>query len=182
MFEGFDFEFPDYPEKRIYELKDIIEKNVDEKYTISDKLWTYLQDRKEQQKAKWNGFWYWIIDPENDEYTRTLSARYFKDWAEILVKQKWKNPRRLTPRECAKIMWFPDDYKIVVSNTQAYKQFWNSVVVPAIQDVAESLVDFVNWFEFNTSLNFIEKVRIPKEDEPITIFNFKNYELWQVRN
>lgn len=116
-------------------LSDILEKDVDPKYTLSDKLWTYLQNYAAKHRAKGNGFGYGIARP--DGITRTLSARYYKDGSEILIEQKGKNPRRLTPRECARLQGFPDDFKIVVSDGQAYKQFGNSVVVPLITNVAE---------------------------------------------
>lgn len=143
------FVFPDYPANRIYELKDIIEPTVDSKYTLSDKLWNYLQNRKEEQKAKGNGFCYGLIDLEKDTYTRTLSARYHKDGSEILIKQTNKNPRRLTPRECARLMGYPDSFEICVSDTQAYKQFGNSVVVPCIQSVAQNLVNCFNTLDYS---------------------------------
>ena len=105
------------------------------KYTISDKLWTYLQTYAEKHRKKGNGFGYGLVKPEDT--SRTLSARYYKDGAEILVWQgENKNPRRLTPRECARLMGYPDSFKIPVSDNQAYKQFGNSVVVPLIEHVA----------------------------------------------
>lgn len=115
-------------------MKDILEKEVDDKYTLTDKLWTYLQNYAEKHKAAGNGFGYGIADPNG--VARTLSARYYKDGSEILIAQEGKNPRRLTPRECARLQGFPDDFKIVVSDTQAYKQFGNSVVVPLMSNVA----------------------------------------------
>ena len=119
-------------------MKDILEKNPDERYTLSDKLWNYLQNYAEKHKAAGNGFGYGIADPEG--IARTLSARYYKDGSEILIAQEGNNPRRLTPRECARLQGFPDDFKIVVSDTQAYKQFGNSVVVPLMTDVAGLIV------------------------------------------
>lgn len=149
IFNNIWFFFPNYPSKRLYELNDIIENKVDDKYTLSDKLWNYLKERKEKMKMKWNGFWYWLIDPKKDDITRTISARYYKDGSEVLIKQNNKNPRKLTPRECARLMWFPEDFKIVVSDIQAYKQFGNSVVIPAMQSVADILVKYIesvnNW-------------------------------------
>ncbi len=116
-------------------MKDILDKKVDDKYTLSDKLWKYLQDYAAKHKAAGNGFGYGIADPNG--ISRTLSARYYKDGSEILIKQRGKNPRRLTPRECARLQGFPEDFKIPVSDTQAYKQFGNSVVVPLMKNVAE---------------------------------------------
>lgn len=108
------------------------------KYTLTDHLWDYLQRYAEKHRAKGNGFGFGLVEPHDT--TRTLSARYYKDGSEILVSQgKKKNPRRLTPRECARLMGFPDSYKIPVSDTQAYKQFGNSVVVPVISAVAKQL-------------------------------------------
>lgn len=105
------------------------------KYVLSDKLWKYLRDYAAKHKARGNGFGFGMVD--GDKVARTLSARYYKDGAEILVSRgKWKNPRRLTPRECARLMGFPESYRIVVSDTRAYKQFGNSVVVPLISHVA----------------------------------------------
>lgn len=129
------FEFDMTPKIPKPVLADILEPKVDDKYTLSDKLWAYLQAYAAKHKAKGNGFGYGIAKPNG--ITRTLSARYYKDGSEILIEQKGKNPRRLTPRECARLQGFPDDFKIVVSDGQAYKQFGNSVVVPLIQNVAE---------------------------------------------
>lgn len=109
-----------------------------EKYTLSDKLWNYLQNYAAKHKAAGNGFGYGIA-PRNG-ISRTLSARYYKDGSEILIEQSGKNPRRLTPRECARLQGFSDDFKIVVSDTRAYKQFGNSVVVPLMKDVARLIV------------------------------------------
>lgn len=103
-------------------------------YTLSDKLWTYLQNYAAKHRAAGNGFGYGLIGP--DSTTRTLSARYYKDGSEILVRQDEENPRRLTPRECARLQGFPDSFVIPVSDTQAYRQFGNSVCVPAVAAVA----------------------------------------------
>lgn len=119
-------------------ISDILEKEVDDKYTLSDKLWTYLQNYAAKHKAAGNGFGYGLVDLNGT--SRTLSARYYKDGSEILIPQIGKNPRRLTPRECARIQGYPDDYKIVVSDTRAYKQFGNSVVVPLIEQIAKLIV------------------------------------------
>jgi len=111
---------------------------VNPKYTLSDKLWAYLQSYAEKHRSLGNGFGYGINTP--DSVTRTLSARYYKDGSEILVAQKGKNPRRLTPRECARLMGFPDSFIIPVSDTRAYKQFGNSVAVPVFSSVAQFMV------------------------------------------
>jgi DNA (cytosine-5)-methyltransferase 1 len=122
-------------------MKDILEKDVDNKYTLSDKLWLYLQNYAAKHRAAGNGFGYGIADPNG--ISRTLSARYYKDGSEILIAQDGKNPRRLTPRECARLQGFPDTFKIVVSDTQAYKQFGNSVVVPLMENVANLVTEKV---------------------------------------
>jgi DNA (cytosine-5)-methyltransferase 1 len=115
---------------------------VHSKYVLSDKLWDYLKNYAEKHKAKGNGFGYSLVT-ENDT-SRTLSARYYKDGSEILVSRgKGKNPRRLTPRECARLMGYPDSYKIVVSDTQAYRQFGNSVIVPVMKEVAKIVVPHI---------------------------------------
>ncbi len=124
-------------------MGDILEKKIDIRYTLSDKLWSYLQDYKEKHRRAGHGFGFGLIDPRGQ--ARTLSARYYKDGSEILVPQRKSkanpgaNPRRLTPRECARLMGFPEDYRIVVSDTQAYKQFGNAVVVPVVSEVAKAV-------------------------------------------
>jgi DNA (cytosine-5)-methyltransferase 1 len=138
-FPNIEFQFPTPPKSRDLDIKDILEKSVDEKYTLSDKLWGYLQKHKENSKKKGNGFGFGLVDPAIDKDTRTMSARYHKDGSEILIKQKGKNPRRLTPRECARLQGFPESFKIPVSNTQAYRQFGNSVAIPAIQATAKQI-------------------------------------------
>ncbi len=108
---------------------------VNEKYTLTPKLWAYLQAYAEKHRKAGNGFGFGMVD--GDSVSRTLSARYYKDGSEILVSQgKRKRPRRLTPRECARLMGFEDDFIIPVSDTQAYQQFGNCVVVPAIAEAA----------------------------------------------
>jgi DNA (cytosine-5)-methyltransferase 1 len=108
---------------------------VQPKYVLTDRLWDYLQRYAEKHRAKGNGFGCSVVG--RDDVARTLSARYYKDGSEILIDRgPNKNPRRLTPRECARLMGFPETFKIVVSDTRAYKQFCNSVVVPLIRHVA----------------------------------------------
>ena len=136
--EPLDFRFPSLPDSRP-QLHELLQSEVAGKYTLSDKLWQYLQDYAEKHRAKGNGFGYGLA--RLDGITRTLSARYYKDGSEILIPQAGKNPRRLTPRECARLMGFPEDFKIVCSDTRAYKQFGNSVVVPVITSVAQALVE-----------------------------------------
>ncbi len=115
-------------------LKDILETQDTDRYTLSDKLWDYLQNYAKKHRARGNGFGFGM--PDLDGSSRTLSARYYKDGSEILIRQEGRNPRKLTPRECARLQGYPDAYRIVVSDTQAYKQFGNSVVVPLIAQVA----------------------------------------------
>lgn len=126
-----------YPSKRPV-INDILESDVPDKYTLSDKLWNYLQNYAAKHRAAGHGFGYGIA-PRNG-ISRTLSARYYKDGSEILIEQNGKNPRRLTPRECARLQGFPDSFIIPVSDTQAYRQFGNSVVVPLMTDIANLLV------------------------------------------
>ncbi len=135
-----DFSFPEPPEKK-YRIKDILENNPESKYTLSDHLWKYLQEYALKHRAKGNGFGFGLTDL--DGIARTLSARYYKDGSEILIPQGNKrNPRRLTPEECKRLMGYPDKFKIKdigVSDTQLYKQFGNSVVVPVVRSVASSM-------------------------------------------
>ena len=133
-----DFAFNLKPIDKPLKLKDILEPEVDSKYTLSDKLWTYLQNYAVKHKQAGNGFGFGIAPL--DGVTRTMSARYYKDGSEILIEQDGKNPRRLTPRECARLQGFPDSFKIPVSDTQAYKQFGNSVVVPLMSEIAKLIV------------------------------------------
>ena len=123
-------------------LNNILDKKVNDKYTLTDHLWTYLQNYAEKHRAKGNGFGFGLVDPKG--VTRTLSARYYKDGSEILIPQKGENPRRLTPPECVRLMGFPRNYKIVVSDTQAYRQFGNAVAVPVVRIVAKEVVKCLN--------------------------------------
>ena len=133
------FEFPKLGDP-VNCIGDILEKHVPPKYTLSNKLWEYLQNYAEKHKAKGNGFGFGLVDLNG--ITRTLSARYYKDGSEILIPQGANtNPRRLTPRECARLMGYPDEYIInAVSEVQAYRQCGNSVIVPLITAVACQLV------------------------------------------
>jgi DNA (cytosine-5)-methyltransferase 1 len=130
------FEFPVIKQKELT-LNDILDKKVDDKYTLSGKLWASLQRHAAQHKAKGNGFGFGLN--KRTGRARTLSARYYKDGSEILIEQRGKNPRRLTPRECARLMGFKDNFKITVSDTRAYKCFGNSVVVPIVERLAKKM-------------------------------------------
>ncbi|NOD62040.1 MULTISPECIES: DNA (cytosine-5-)-methyltransferase [unclassified Ruegeria] len=148
----FDFDEIDLPARGHRVMKDILHPEngledpeahytigddaaVSEKYTLSDKLWRYLQDYAAKHRAKGNGFGFGLV--EGNSIARTLSARYYKDGSEILVSRgEDQNPRRLTPRECARLMGYEEDFRIPVSDTQAYKQFGNSVAVPVFAEVA----------------------------------------------
>jgi len=118
---------------------------VQPKYTLTPNLWNYLQAYAQKHRAAGNGFGFGLVSKES--ITRTLSARYYKDGSEILVAQETQGegnrPRRLTPRECARLMGFPDTFKIPVSDTQAYRQFGNSVVMPVMREVARMMVPHV---------------------------------------
>ena len=139
------FEFPTPPDKARPRLKDILEKVVDDKYTLTDHLWKYLQDYAAKHKAKGNGFGFGLADLNG--VTRTLSARYYKDGSEILIPQKGKNPRRLTPKECARLLGFDEQYQnhIVVSDTQAYRQFGNAVVPKVADAVTRQVMTLLAW-------------------------------------
>lgn len=132
-----DFALPKLPDLKP-RFKKILQRKVDDRYTLTNHLWKYLRDYAEKHRAKGNGFGFGLTDPNG--IARTLSARYYKDGSEILIEQKGKNPRRLTPRECARLMGFPEDFKIVISDTRAYKQFGNSVVVPVVEHIAAEIV------------------------------------------
>ncbi len=136
---GFDFDDLELPLTDPPVLGDIMDDDVPSKYTLTPKLWNYLKGYKEKHRKAGNGFGYSLFGPDN--VTRTLSARYYKDGSEILVRQKGKRPRRLTPRECARLMGFDapgaSNFVIPVSDTQAYRQFGNAVVVPVVRAVAD---------------------------------------------
>ena len=158
MIVGFDrerfrgeenFTFPEQHESTRC-VEEILDPNVDSKYTLSDKLWSYLQGYAEKHRAKGNGFGYGLVNLKG--ITRTLSARYYKDGSEILIPQgQGKNPRRLSPRECARLMGYPDTYRLdQVSDVQAYRQCGNSVIVPLITAVSERIIKSICEYERNT--------------------------------
>jgi DNA (cytosine-5)-methyltransferase 1 len=129
---------------------DHVKQRVNKKFTLSDHLWSYLQDYAAKHRAKGNGFGFGLVTSK--DISRTLSARYYKDGSEILIKQPRKNPRRLTPRECARLMGLPDTFRIPVSDTRAYKQFGNCVVVPVIKEAALLISQFIR--DESTQLSF----------------------------
>lgn len=138
--ESYEFKFPE-PTHKETRLGNILEKNVDEKYTISDALWAGHQRRKAEHQRKGNGFGYSLFTADSP-YANTISARYYKDGSEILIDQgEGKNPRKLTPRECARLQGFPEEFIIPVSDTQAYKEFGNSVAVPVIREIARRIIE-----------------------------------------
>ena len=129
-------------------LGNVLEKNinVEEKYTISDRLYAGHLRRRAEHKQKGNGFGFCLFN-RNSPYCNTISARYYKDGSEILIDQSelGKNPRKLTPRECARIQGFPENFDIsAVSDVQIYKQFGNSVTVPVIRWLAERIISKIN--------------------------------------
>lgn len=140
-----NFEFPK-PTNLPTRVGDILDDIVDEKYTISDKLWSGHKRRKELNKLNGKGFGYGLFNKDS-AYTNTISARYYKDGSEILIEQENKNPRKLTPREAARLQGFPEDYIIPVSDAQAYKQFGNSVAVPVIKVIATEIKKALNKIE-----------------------------------
>jgi DNA (cytosine-5)-methyltransferase 1 len=143
--ESIPFEFNLVKPEKKKCIHDILQNDVDEKYTLSDHLWQYLQEYAKKHQERGNGFGFGLVSLTG--ITRTLSARYYKDGSEILIPQKGRNPRRLTPRECARLQGFFDDFQINVSDTQAYKQFGNSVVVPLISAVAKRMVETITNLE-----------------------------------
>lgn len=152
---GFDFAQVKVPDERAPKLEKVLhpengkeapeapftegaKARIASKYYLTDHLWAYLQAYRDKHRAAGNGFGFGLVNRKMT--ARTLSARYHKDGSEILIDAgKRKNPRRLTPRECARLMGFPDTFRIPVSDTQAYRQFGNSVVVPVVCAVAEAM-------------------------------------------
>lgn len=136
------FDFPN-PNKNKTNVGKILESHVDEKYTISDRLWAGHKRRKIEHANKGNGFGYTLFNADSP-YTNTISARYYKDGSEVLIEQVDKNPRKITPREAARLQGFPEEFIIPVSDTQAYKQFGNSVCVPVVHAIANNMIKILD--------------------------------------
>jgi DNA (cytosine-5)-methyltransferase 1 len=132
-----NFTFPE-PTLEPTRLGDILDRRVPLKYTLSDKLWEGHLRRRAEHELRGNGFGYSLFK-RSARYTSTISARYYKDGSEILIEQPGRNPRRLTPREAARLQGFDDDFIIPVSDGQAYKQFGNSVAVPVVEAIASEM-------------------------------------------
>ncbi len=160
-----DFQFPEIPEKPV-PVSTILEPNVPERYTLTEHLWNYLQAYARKHRSRGNGFGFGLVDLSKP--TRTLSARYYKDGSEILIPQEGKPPRRLTPRECARLMGFPDTFRIPVSDTQAYRQFGNSVVVPVVEAIAKRMAACLRT-EGRQDENTLEEELSPKQ-QPLRLF------------
>ncbi len=134
------FEFPK-PINAKTRVGDILEKRVNEKYVLSDTLWTGHKRRLKEHRAKGNGFGYSLFTPDSTR-TSTISARYYKDGSEVLIATRG-NPRKITPREAARLQGFPETFKIPVSDTQAYKQFGNSVAINVISAIAREMTKLI---------------------------------------
>ena len=153
------FEYP-VPRKVETQVGDILDSKVDEKYTISNKLWAGHKRRLKEHRAKGNGFGYSLFNTKS-AYTSTISARYYKDGSEILIEQKDANPRKLTPREAARLQGFPEKFQIPVSDNQAYKQFGNSVAVPVIHAIAKNMVKLMENPELRIPYTEWKQMQLP---------------------
>ncbi|MBN4071347.1 DNA (cytosine-5-)-methyltransferase, partial [Crocinitomix catalasitica] len=162
---GKDIEFQ-FPEKTNgkHQLNSILEKVVEDKYTLTENLWNYLQNYAAKHKAKGNGFGFGM--PDLTSTSRTLSARYHKDGSEILIRQSdGKRPRRLTPEECKRLMGYPPEYVIKdigVSDTQLYRQFGNSVVVPVVESIASKVLESMNEIKSIVAKRLIRREQLLK--------------------
>lgn len=132
------FAYPE-PENTKPLVGSILEKDVGDEFTISDRLWAGHKRRRAENAEKGNGFGYCLFN-EQSEYTSTISRRYYKDGSEILIEQLGKNPRKITPREAANLQGFPKEFKLPDSNTKSYQQFGNSVVVPIVTKLSVQIV------------------------------------------
>lgn len=169
------FEFPEFPEVGP-KLSTILDTDVPDKYTLTDHLWNYLQNYAAKHKAAGNGFGFGLVT--GSDVARTLSARYYKDGSEILVSQGFnRNPRRLTPRECSRLMGFPEEFKIPVSDTQAYRQFGNSVVVPMVERIASNVirclqqpVDYIPQLTLKFAENDVRRKSEPRQSKRLASY------------
>ncbi|KYG27722.1 DNA (cytosine-5-)-methyltransferase [Alkalihalobacillus trypoxylicola] len=148
----FKFPSPSYEKTNV---GSILQKDVDNKYTISDRLYQGHLRRKAAHKEKGNGFGFSLFNAESP-YTNTISARYYKDGSEVLIEQKGKNPRKITPRECARLQGFPENFIIPVSDTQAYRQFGNSVTVPVVELIAKNMVKAIQPYFLNDTNEIVK--------------------------
>ncbi len=139
------FEYPTGCVDESVKVGNILEKTVPDKFTISDRLYAGHIARKAMHEKKGNGFGFCVFNADSP-YTSTISARYYKDGSEALIEQEGKNPRMLTPRECARLQGFPENFIIPVSNTQAYKQFGNSVCINVIEAVAKAMIQYMELY------------------------------------
>ena len=153
------FEYP-FPKKVETKVGDILDSKVDEKYTISNKLWAGHKRRLKEHREKGNGFGYSLFNSKSP-HTSTISARYYKDGSEILIEQKNANPRKLTPREAARLQGFPKKFKIPVSDNQAYKQFGNSVAVPVIHAIAKNMIKLLENPELRVPYTEWKQLQLP---------------------
>lgn len=171
------FSFPK-PLGKETRLGDILEEKIDSKYTISDKLWAGHQRRKKMHEEKGNGFGYSMFN-KNSKYTSTISARYYKDGSEILIDQGKNNPRKLTPREAARLQGFPDSFQISVSDCQAYKQFGNSVAVPVITALAKEIEKSLKNMKDidNSEIKSVDVNKIKKDSIAKVLKSNKDYKL-----
>ena len=149
-----DFKFPEIPDAEP-NLRDVLSRKVPGKYTLGDGTWNALQRHAANSKAKGSGFGYSLAD--RGGIARTLSARYYKDGSEILIPQKNKNPRRLTPRECSRLMGFPDRFRIPVSDAQAYRQFGNAVVPLVVEYIAKEIASQMVYLRRPTLIEHVPK-------------------------
>ncbi|WP_238860139.1 DNA cytosine methyltransferase [Clostridium sp. YIM B02569] len=141
-----EFHYPEGKPNDNVKVGNILDREVSDRFTISDKLYQGHLERKKMHESKGNGFGFCLFNSES-KYTSTISARYYKDGSEALIEQEEKNPRMLTPRECARLQGFPENFIIPVSNSQAYKQFGNSVCIPVIEAVAKTMLSYLSKYE-----------------------------------
>ena len=136
------FTVPKIPKAKPPVMSSILDGDADPKYTLTDRMWKCLQNHAERHKAQGHGFKYGLVT--GDSVAKTLKHRYYKDGSEILVEQPGRNPRRLTPNECRKLMGFPETFKVPAVDSRAYKQFGNSVVVPVVSHLAKAIATYLS--------------------------------------